>query len=98
MGFNNVGVDRLVCNVECVCNCRGLFGINIGKNKDIFNEQVVDDYIVCLDKVYLLVDYIIVNIFLFNIVGLCELQEEIVLCQLVSQLCDCQEDFVVCYG
>ncbi len=56
-------------------NRRGLLGINIGKNKDTPNEQAVDDYIACLDKVYPLADYITVNISP-NTAGLRELQEE----------------------
>jgi hypothetical protein len=61
MGFNNAGVDALVRNVGRARR-KGLLGINIGKNKDTPNEQAVDDYIACLDKVYPLADYITVNI------------------------------------
>ncbi len=43
------------CNVERAQPPR-LLGINIGKNKDTPNEQAVDDYIACLDKVYPLAD------------------------------------------
>ncbi|HDS1838465.1 TPA: dihydroorotate dehydrogenase (quinone), partial [Stenotrophomonas maltophilia] len=81
MGFNNAGVDALVRNVERARNRRGLLGINIGKNKDTPNEQAVDDYIACLDKVYPLADYITVNISSPNTAGLRELQEETALRQ-----------------
>ncbi|KAG1317116.1 hypothetical protein G6F63_015801 [Rhizopus arrhizus] len=70
MGFNNAGVDALVRNVERARNRRGLLGINIGKNKDTPNEQAVDDYIACLDKVYPLADYVTVNISSPNTAGL----------------------------
>jgi len=98
MGFNNAGVDALVRNVERARNRRGLLGINIGKNKDTPNEQAVDDYIACLDKVYPLADYITVNISSPNTAGLRELQEETALRQLVSQLRDRQEDLAAQHG
>lgn len=98
MGFNNAGVDALVRNVERARNRRGLLGINIGKNKDTPNEQAVDDYIACLDKVYPLADYITVNISSPNTAGLRELQEETALRQLVSQLRDRQEDLAARHG
>ncbi|HGM7273343.1 TPA: dihydroorotate dehydrogenase (quinone), partial [Stenotrophomonas maltophilia] len=79
-------------------NRRGLLGINIGKNKDTPNEQAVDDYIACLDKVYPLADYITVNISSPNTAGLRELQEETALRQLVSQLRDRQEDLAARHG
>lgn len=98
MGFNNAGVDALVRNVERARNRRGLLGINIGKNKDTPNEQAVDDYIACLDKVYPLADYITVNISSPNTAGLRELQEETALRQLVSQLRDRQEALAAQHG
>ena len=98
MGFNNAGVDALVRNVERARNRRGLLGINIGKNKDTPNEQAVDDYIACLDKVYALADYITVNISSPNTAGLRELQEETALRQLVSQLRDRQEELAARHG
>lgn len=98
MGFNNAGVDALVRNVERARNRRGLLGINIGKNKDTPNEQAVDDYIACLDKVYPLADYITVNISSPNTAGLRELQEETALRQLVSQLRDRQEALAARHG
>jgi dihydroorotate dehydrogenase len=98
MGFNNAGVDALVRNVERARNRRGLLGINIGKNKDTPNEQAVDDYVACLDKVYPLADYITVNISSPNTAGLRELQEETALRQLVSQLRDRQEDLAARHG
>ncbi len=98
MGFNNAGVDALVRNVERARNRRGLLGINIGKNKDTPNEQAVDDYIACLDKVYPLADYVTVNISSPNTAGLRELQEETALRQLVSQLRDRQEALAAQHG
>ena len=61
MGFNNLGVDNLVKNVEA-SGFTGVLGINIGKNKDTPNEHAVDDYLACLDKVYAHACYVTVNI------------------------------------
>lgn len=82
MGFNNKGVDHLVKNVtafrqstpQADTDIPFRIGINIGKNKDTPNEQAVDDYLICLHKVYEHADYITVNISSPNTPGLRELQ------------------------
>lgn len=73
MGFNNLGVDNLVENVKKVY-FDGILGINIGKNKDMFVENGKDDYLICMEKVYVYVGYIVINIFLLNMLGLCMFQ------------------------
>jgi len=61
MGFNNHGVDVLVANVE-KSNYQGILGINIGKNKDTPINHAVNDYLICLQKVYAHASYITINI------------------------------------
>jgi len=61
MGFNNHGVDVLVANVE-KANYQGILGINIGKNKDTPINQAVNDYLICLQKVYAHASYVTINI------------------------------------
>ncbi|MDT0594221.1 quinone-dependent dihydroorotate dehydrogenase [Glaciecola petra] len=73
MGFNNKGVDYLVQNVK-KSNYSGVLGINIGKNKDTPDDQALDDYIYCMQKVYELASYITVNISSPNTPGLRNLQ------------------------
>jgi dihydroorotate dehydrogenase len=73
MGFNNVGVDRLVENVHR-SSWRGVLGINIGKNFDTPLENALGDYVACLRKVYPLAAYVTVNISSPNTKGLRELQ------------------------
>ncbi len=73
MGFNNKGVDYLVEQVKNA-NYDGVLGINIGKNKDTPEEQALDDYIICLRKVYELASYVAVNISSPNTPGLRNLQ------------------------
>lgn len=61
MGFNNAGVDQLIENVKAA-KFKGVLGINIGKNADTPVENAVDDYLICLEKVYNYASYITVNI------------------------------------
>ena len=85
MGFNNKGVDHLVAQVK---NRRyqGVLGINIGKNATTPVENAVDDYLICLRKVYEHADYITVNISSPNTPGLRNLQFGDSLSQLLAPL------------
>jgi dihydroorotate dehydrogenase len=73
MGFNNKGVDNLIENVK-QSKYTGILGINIGKNKDTPEEQALNDYLICLRKVYNYASYITVNISSPNTPGLRNLQ------------------------
>jgi len=73
LGFNNKGVDYLVNQVK-KRQFRGILGINIGKNFDTPNEKAVEDYLVCLEKVYSYADYITINISSPNTQGPRDLQ------------------------
>ncbi|MEE4245210.1 MAG: dihydroorotate dehydrogenase (quinone), partial [Kangiellaceae bacterium] len=85
MGFNNHGVDQLVENVQ-KANYQGVLGINIGKNKTTPEERAVDDYMICMDKVYAHADYITVNISSPNTPGLRDLQFGEVLNELLRSI------------
>ncbi|MGA9165034.1 MAG: quinone-dependent dihydroorotate dehydrogenase, partial [Thiobacillus sp.] len=85
MGFNNLGVDNLVKNVQA-SGFKGVLGINIGKNKDTPNEHAVDDYLACLDKVYTHASYVTVNISSPNTQNLRELQKDEALDALLSAI------------
>jgi dihydroorotate dehydrogenase len=85
MGFNNLGVDNLVRNVQASAY-RGVLGINIGKNKDTPNDHAVDDYLACLDKVYAHASYVAVNISSPNTQNLRELQKDEALDALLSAI------------
>jgi len=73
MGFNNKGVDNLLGNVKR-SEFKGVLGINIGKNKNTPEKNAVDDYLICLEKVYSHADYITINISSPNTPGLRDLQ------------------------
>ena len=85
MGFNNLGVDKLVANVQA-SGFAGVLGINIGKNKDTPNERAVDDYLACLDTVYAHASYVTVNISSPNTQNLRELQKDEALDALLSAI------------
>ena len=85
MGFNNKGVDYLVEQVK-KAKYRGVLGINIGKNVDTPVENALDDYLICLNKVYAYASYITVNISSPNTPGLRSLQYGDSLKQLLAPL------------
>lgn len=96
-GFNNLGVDRLVENVKAA-NFQGMLGINIGKNFDTPNEQAVDDYITCFEKVYQHASYVTVNISSPNTKNLRDLQEKEALSALLATLKQSQEKLAQQHG
>lgn len=89
-GFNNLGVDNLVNNVKAAKFNDGLshqiLGINIGKNFDTPIENAVDDYLICMKKVYEHASYITVNISSPNTKNLRALQEKEALSSLLASL------------
>lgn len=84
-GFNNLGVDHLIQNVQAA-KYRGILGINIGKNFDTPNERAADDYLICMRKVYAHASYITVNISSPNTKNLRQLQEKDTLDALLATL------------
>lgn len=89
-GFNNLGVDHLIANVKAAkykgLTSNQILGINIGKNFDTPNERAVDDYLNCMQKVYVHASYITVNISSPNTKNLRDLQQSEVLSSLLASL------------
>jgi len=85
MGFNNLGVDRLIENVK-KAQFDGIIGINIGKNADTPIEKAADDYLICLKKVYPYASYVTVNISSPNTQNLRQLQQGDEIRQLLAAL------------
>ncbi|MXP56139.1 quinone-dependent dihydroorotate dehydrogenase [Pantoea sp. Mhis] len=73
MGFNNQGVDYLVENIS-KSKFKGILGINIGINKNTPLEKMKEDYITCMEKVYMHAGYIAINISSPNTLNLRMLQ------------------------
>jgi len=97
LGFNNGGVDALVRNAERA-RFSGVLGINIGKNKDTPNERAVDDYLLCLTRVYARASYVTVNISSPNTQGLRDLQEEETLKRFLGALMEARERLAAQHG
>jgi len=78
MGFNNKGVDVLAERLRLLRekDAKIVIGGNIGKNKNTPNEEAVNDYIKCFDRLFDVVDYFVVNVSSPNTPGLRSLQEK----------------------
>ena len=74
MGFNSVGVDRVIKRLKRK-RSKVIIGGNIGKNSLTANENAVYDYEICFEKLYDYVDYFVINVSCPNISNLTELQE-----------------------
>jgi dihydroorotate dehydrogenase len=96
-GFNNVGVDAFLANVDRA-RWRGILGINIGKNFDTPAERAADDYAYCLERVYGRASYVTVNISSPNTKGLRDLQQERQLDELLDRLSHARERLARSYG
>jgi dihydroorotate dehydrogenase len=86
MGFNNDGVDAMVKRLKKGKPSGTIIGGNIGKNKITPNDQAVDDYIICFNKLHDYVDYFVVNVSSPNTPGLRALQDKKPLTHILSRL------------
>lgn len=86
MGFNNEGVDALAERLKKPRRTDCIVGANIGKNKDTPNEKAVEDYLICFQKLYDLVDYFTINVSSPNTPGLRALQDKEPLTQLLATI------------
>ena len=85
MGFNNDGVKVVA---ERLKNRKTdiIIGGNIGKNKVTPNENAVDDYIICFNELFDVVDYFVVNVSSPNTPNLRALQDKEPLTNLLNSL------------
>lgn len=85
MGFNNLGVEHLIEQVNAA-TYQGILGINIGKNFDTPIKNATDDYLIGLRKSYALASYITLNISSPNTKNLRQLQQGDEIKNLLSSL------------
>ena len=85
LGFNNDGAEKVVSRLGEL-NRQCPVGVNIGRNKDVPNEEAVGNYLKTFDIVHPVADYIVVNVSSPNTPGLRELQQATELESLVSAL------------
>lgn len=86
MGFNNEGVDAAVTRLKKIKNKDIVIGGNIGKNKTTPNEEAINDYVYCFEKLFDVVHYFVVNVSSPNTPGLRSLQEKEPLLNLLNTL------------
>jgi len=85
VGFASKGVDYVLGQLKKT-KYRGILGINIGKNLDTPTEHAIDDYIICMQKLYPYANYLTINVSSPNTEGLRDLQQQNHLYQLLSTL------------
>lgn len=89
LGFNNLGLDAFISNVQRARRFReagGVLGLNIGKNADTPIERAADDYLRGLEGVFPHADYVTVNISSPNTKNLRALQSDEALDALLGTL------------
>ena len=93
MGFNNDGVEIIAERLKN--RPSGLIvGGNIGKNKVTANEEAVNDYKICFEKLYPYVDYFTVNVSSPNTPGLRALQDRGPLTEILNALMEMRSTYV----
>ncbi len=97
MGFNNLGIDQFVKNVQAA-RYRGVLGLNIGKNADTPIERAAEDYLYCLERVYPFASYVTINISSPNTKNLRQLQGAGELDALLAALKDKQQRLADLHG
>jgi len=85
MGFNNDGSDAVASRLSKL-RCKCPIGVNIGRNKDVANEDAVEDYVKVFEIVAPHADYVAINISSPNTPGLRNLQEAGLLDRLLAAL------------
>lgn len=92
LGFNNDGAGVVAERLrKLIRKC--VVGVNIGKNKDVPNEEAVENYLSSFDLVHPVADYVAVNISSPNTPNLRELQKADNLDELLSALQDRNREF-----
>jgi len=91
MGFNNAGMDTVAGHLtKRPENSRGWVGVNLGKNKE--TENALDDYILGINTLAPLADYIVINVSSPNTPGLRALQGREPLAHLLNGVKDALGD------
>ena len=85
LGFNNDGAKAVADRLrELDRTC--IVGVNIGRNRNVPNDEAVENYVACLRIVHEVADYIAVNVSSPNTPELRDLQQEASLSQLLEAL------------
>lgn len=74
LGFNNEGTPKVVERLKKL-NPKCFLGVNIGKNKNVPNEEAIENYVKSFDLAFDVADYIAINVSSPNTPNLRELQK-----------------------
>ncbi len=85
LGFNNEGTPTVVERLKKI-EPRCILGVNIGKNKDVPNDEAIENYLQSFDLAHEVADYIAVNVSSPNTPNLRELQKAENLEELLGEL------------
>ena len=85
LGFNNDGAVLIAERLKKLKR-QCVVGVNIGKNKDVPNEEATENYLKCFEAVHGVADYVAVNISSPNTPNLRELQKAESLEELLREL------------
>jgi dihydroorotate dehydrogenase len=90
LGFNNDGAITIAARLSLLKrNC--VIGVNIGRNKDVANEDAIENYLQTFDAVHAVADYLVVNVSSPNTPNLRDLQSPENLESLITRLRDRNE-------
>lgn len=85
LGFNNDGAEVIAERLKHL-DRKCIVGVNIGRNKDVRNEEATDNYLRCFEIVHGVADYVAVNVSSPNTPNLRELQRSDSLEELLKAL------------
>lgn len=85
LGFNNEGADVVADRLNGL-DRKCIVGVNIGKNKNIPNDEATENYLKSFELVHPVADYIAVNISSPNTPNLRQLQQSDILSELLCSL------------
>lgn len=74
LGFNNDGAVKIAGRLQQLPRLRYVIGANIGRNKDVPNDNAIDNYLTTFDLVSPHADYVTVNVSSPNTPNLRDLQ------------------------
>jgi len=85
LGFNNDGAEVIAKRLR-TNQRKCIVGVNIGRNKDVKNEQAVENYLHAMNEIHDAADYIAVNVSSPNTPNLRDLQSAENLAMLIGHL------------
>ncbi len=71
LGFNNDGAEAVASRLRSLKRGNCVVGVNIGKNKDVANEDAIENYLASFELLQPVADYVAVNVSSPNTPELC---------------------------